>query len=95
MKYRDPQITVEWATRLCEVNGEFGYFHTWEQWSNVIDASPLRGGHPGGQISLVYGLVEFTDGIRRVDPVHIKFCDEINAGLTIMNTRKGENDAPV
>lgn len=38
---------IRWETRLCEVDGELGYFHCWEHWSNVIDASPLRGGHPG------------------------------------------------
>lgn len=38
---------IKWETRLCEVNGELGYFHCWEHWSNVIDTSPLRGGHPG------------------------------------------------
>ena len=37
---------IRWETRLCEVDGELGYFHCWEHWSNVIDASPLRGGHP-------------------------------------------------
>ena len=37
---------IKWETRLCEVNGELGYFHCWEHWSNVIDTSPLRGGHP-------------------------------------------------
>ena len=26
-------------------------------------------------------LVEFKDGVRRVDPVSIKFCDEENANL--------------
>lgn len=41
---------IGWKTRLCEVNGELGQFHIWEQWSNVVDASPLRGGHPGGQM---------------------------------------------
>lgn len=66
---------TKWETRLCEVNGELGYFHCWEHWSNVIDASPLRGGHPGGQIGQVYSIVEFKDGIRRVDPSKIKFCD--------------------
>lgn len=35
---------IRWETRLCEVDGELGYFHCWEHWSNVIDASPLRGG---------------------------------------------------
>ena len=63
---------IKWETRLCEVNGELGYFHCWEHWSNVIDASPLRGGHPGGQIGQVYGIVEFMDGVRRIDPAKIK-----------------------
>lgn len=39
---------IKWETRLCEIDEELGYFHTWEQWSNVVDASPLRGSHPGG-----------------------------------------------
>ena len=56
---------IRWETRLCEVDGELGYFHCWEHWSNVIDASPLRGGHPGGQIRQVYGIVEFKDGVPR------------------------------
>lgn len=54
---------VEFQTRLCEVKGELGYFHLWEQWSNVVDASLLRGGHPAGQIGQVYGIVEFKDGV--------------------------------
>lgn len=68
------KMNVELPTRLCEVKGELGYFHLWEQWSNVVDASLLRGGHPAGQIGQVYGIVEFKDGVRRVDPVSIKFC---------------------
>ena len=72
---------IRWETRLCEVDGELGYFHCWEHWSNVIDASPLRGGHPGGQIGLIYGIVEFKDGVRRIDPAKIKFCDDENAIL--------------
>lgn len=75
------KMNVELPTRLCEVKGELGYFHLWEQWSNVVDASLLRGGHPAGQIGQVYGIVEFKDGVRRVDPVSIKFCDEENATL--------------
>lgn len=75
---------IKWETRLCEVNGELGYFHTWEQWSNVVDASPLRGGHPGGVVAQVYGIVEFKDRVERVSPHRIKFCDEINAVLTSM-----------
>lgn len=77
-------MEIRWETRLCEINGELGYFHTWEHWSNVVDASLLRGGHPGGQVGQVYGIVEFKDGVRRVDPSKIKFCDEINANLCEM-----------
>lgn len=74
-------MDATYPTRFCEVKGELGQFHLWEQWSNVDDASPLRGGHPGGQIGQVYGIVEFKDGVRRVDPESIKFCDKENAAL--------------
>lgn len=30
------KMNVEFPTRLCEVNGELGYFHLWEQWSNPV-----------------------------------------------------------
>ena len=44
-----------------------------------------RDGHSGGQIGQVYGIVEFRDGVRRVDPSSIKFCDEKNAVLCEMS----------
>lgn len=69
------------SPRLCEVGGELGYFHLWEQWVSSIDASPLHDGHPAGLIGQVYGVVEFKDGVRRVDPTKIKFCDEESANL--------------
>ena len=85
---------IKWETRLCEVNGELGYFHCWEHWSNVIDASPLRGGHPGGQIGQVYGIVEFPGEVRRVEPCKIHFKDEINDVLRMMNAhnRRSANE---
>lgn len=82
---------IGWKTRLCEVNGELGQFHIWEQWPNVVDASPLRGGHPGGQIGQVYGIVEFKDGVRRVDPSKIRFKDEINDTLHMMTEHGGRS----
>lgn len=42
---------IRWETRLCEVDGELGYFHCWEHWSNVIDASPPRDGYLCGCIN--------------------------------------------
>lgn len=50
------------------------WFHTWEHYAKPIDPSPVRGGHPGGQYSQVFGLVEFEDGtIHRVEPTNIIF----------------------
>ena len=41
--------------RACLVDGRPGLFHCWEHRSDVIAPSPMIGGHPGGQISMVYG----------------------------------------
>lgn len=60
--------------RPCEVDGEKATFHCWEQYSTIVEPSLLKGGHPGGQISQVFGIVEFKDGsIERVPPYKIKF----------------------
>lgn len=77
-------ITVSRETRLCKVKGELGYFHTWEHWSRPVEASPLIGGAPAGVISQVFGIVEFSSGVKRVEPYLIKFCDEQNAILNEM-----------
>lgn len=40
-----------------------------------------------------FGIIEFKDGVRRVDPVKIKFCDEQNAILAEMAKHmKGEKN---
>lgn len=83
-------ITISHETRLCTVDGELGYFHTWEHFSQPVEASPLMGGAPAGVISHVYGIVEFSDGVKRVDPYRIKFCDEQNAILNEMAKHWGE-----
>lgn len=60
--------------RTCEVNGEEAIFHCWEQYSDVVNPSALKGGHYGGQISQVFGIVEFKDGtVKRIQPYEIKF----------------------
>ena len=51
-------------------------FHKWEKIKQVIDASPMIGGHPGGQIAYTVGIVEFMDGtVGQVHPGYIKFMD--------------------
>lgn len=62
--------------RTCRYENENHLFHGFEQWSNVIGESVAIGGHPGGQISQVFALIEDENGnIKRVDPTAIKFTD--------------------
>ena len=83
--------TIGWQTRACTVNGELGYFHIWEHFSKPLPESPLMGGAPAGVFSKIFGIVEFADGVRRVDPVDIKFCDEENASLQAYDKFKKES----
>lgn len=90
-------MKIEWETRLCKVDGKLGCFHTWEQFAEPIPPSAMVGGPPGGQMSRVYGIVEFRDRVRRVAPFDIKFIDDQNAILSEMSEHfenlkmKGEN----
>ena len=63
-------LKIHWETRDCIVDGRPGYFHTWEQYSQPV------GGPPAGVVSHVFGIVEFEEGIERVEPTLIHFCDE-------------------
>lgn len=69
-------MTVRTETRLCIVNGKVGHFHAWEHYSKPLPACPLVVGEPAGVLSQIFGIVEFEDGTRRVDPTEIIFCDE-------------------
>ncbi len=88
-------MQIEWKTRLCKVKDKPGYFHAWEHYSKSLEASPLIGGSPAGVFSKVFGIVEFSDGVSRVDPLDIIFCDEDNAMLSEiekMRKERGAND---
>lgn len=51
-------------------------FHCWGFRSELCDASPMIGGHPGGQVSGTFAIVEYEDGtIHEVDPTQIRFVD--------------------
>ena len=71
-------ITVKKELRLCKVSKELGYFHCWEQYSDVIAPGITVGSNSGGQYSRIFGIVEFNDRIERVDPSKIQFVDETN-----------------
>lgn len=67
------QYICQTGIRPCFVKGRHGYFHMWEHYSTPMDASPLVGGHPAGIFSKVFGVVEISGRVRRVDPEDICF----------------------
>ena len=83
------KFEIEYVTRLCKVDkgwaAKFGYFHCWEHYADVLAPGLTVGSHPGGQYVRVYGIVEFEDGVERVNPSNIKFIDEQNEYLTKLN----------
>lgn len=85
-------LEIRLETRLCKVEGKFGYFHTWEHYSQPVEASPLVGGAPAGVVSRVFGIVEFPEGVKRVEPYEIQFCDEQNAILSEMAKHTEEHE---
>lgn len=75
----------EKATSYRMSNGEIvkepeekhkGLFHCWSHRSELVGESPMRGGHPGGQIAATFGLAEYEDGtMHEVKPQNIRFVD--------------------
>ena len=86
-------MQMEWKTRLCKVKDDLGYFHSWEHYSKPLGASPMIGGAPAGVFSKMFGIVEFSDGVRRVDPLEIVFCDEENRMLLEMEKVRKEGES--
>lgn len=69
-------IEVKQELRPCLVNGKKALFHRWEEYSTVIPPSIMVGGHGGGEIKLVYGIIEDEKGqVGRVNPTAIQFLD--------------------
>lgn len=53
-------------------------FHCWNHHSELYDASPMNGGHPGGQVSGTFAIVEYEDGtVHEVEPQNIRFVDNL------------------
>lgn len=83
-------IYIKKELRLCKVAEKLGYFHCWEQYSNVIAPGLTIGSAPGGQISNVFGIVEFPDRVARIEPWAIKFVDERHDTLIVLNENEKE-----
>lgn len=68
-------VKIVWETRPCEVDGEVGDFHCWEHYFD-------------GCTTKVNGIVEFHDGVRRVDITKIRFLDEKSEYLALEHFKK-------
>lgn len=85
MAILDGKITIESGLRPCIIRipdkkKQFkemkALFHCWDFRSEVIGESYLRGGHPAGQISATFAIVEYEDGtIHEAEPTQIRFVD--------------------
>lgn len=70
-------LTIGKELRPCIVNGRKALFHRWEQHSEIIPPSPMIGGHTGGVIARVLGIIEREDGtVHQAYPSEIRFTDE-------------------
>lgn len=69
-------IALQLPLRPCLVKGKKHLFHCWDHIAQPVDASPLRGGHPGGQMSMTMALVEDEQGqVHEVYPGEVTFVD--------------------
>lgn len=73
-------IEISFAVRPCIVkqNGEEkkALFHMLNNFAKPVAADVYAGGCPEGQISIVFGIVEYEDGsVDEVRPAQIRFVD--------------------
>lgn len=67
------EMTLYTEEPECEIKA---LFHCWNFCSELYDASPMIGGHPGGQAFDTFAIVEYEDGtIHKVEPTCIRFVD--------------------
>lgn len=73
-------LEINFGVRPCIVtqNGEEkkALFHMWNNFAKPVAADVYAGGCPEGQISIVFGIVEYEDGsVDEVRPAQIRFVD--------------------
>ena len=63
--------------RPCLVKGKKHLFHCWDHRAWTVGESALRGGHAGGQCSMVLAVVEDEYGqVHEVYPLDVRFLDD-------------------
>lgn len=71
---KEYSILGGYKVRKCLVLGLEMKFHGWFQRSDIIEPSPMAGGHSGGVLQYPVGLVEDSEGkMTEVLPKQIKF----------------------
>lgn len=88
------RIDIEIALRPCIVgcgeNAKNALFHKWAERAWVEPPSPLRGGHCGGQLRDVCGIVEYEDGrVQMVFPNDIRFVDRMHSNFAWEEEKNG------
>lgn len=70
-------ISVKMAEyRPCMVGDKRALFHRWEDKSEIVPPSNLRGGHCGGVVRCSLAIVEFEDWhIAEAYPHNVRFLD--------------------
>ena len=70
------QFEITDEKRPCWYKGQKAMFHRWAQRSEIVAPSPMVGGHGGGTLYWIAGIIEFENGtICEAMPEHIRFAD--------------------
>lgn len=94
MKMADSTITIKPEYRPCKIDGKRALFHKWAEYSDIYAPSILKGGHSGGVLKYVVGIVEYEDGTTaKVAPEKVVFVDSnVNRYFAEHKTEKGGAD---
>lgn len=69
-------ILIKSELRACYVEDKKALFHGWFPFSEIVAPSVMVGGHNGGVLNYVCGLVEYINGkTDLVEPTKIRFAD--------------------
>lgn len=69
-------MKIEIELRPCLASSQKALFHKWIEIRDIVEPSPMIGGHNGGIVSSTLGLIEYDDGaIGMVHPSTIVFKD--------------------
>lgn len=81
-KYRTAGNSVIQTRVVREAETHKGYFHTWGSEAYVTNG--LMVGTTAGQVSTLYGVVEYEDGtVHKVDPECITFTERQKVNIDI------------